>query len=90
MSRCVSFTPSGSLHTRTYGLPSNTAQFIQYTQLRNELIEACVSCGISIPEAVPIPGVIGDKPGSGWMTPSPSLRVNKTGYPNDIPILGVD
>jgi len=64
------------------------AQFVQYTQLRNELIEACVSCGISIPQAVPIPGVIGDKPGSGWMTPSPSLCVNN--YPNDIPILGVD
>ena len=66
------------------------AQFVQYNQLRNELIQACVSCGISIPQAVPIPGVIGDKPGSGWMTPSPSLCVKKTDHPNDIPILAVD
>ena len=74
----------------THDLYSNVAQFVQYTQLRNELIEACVSCGISIPRAVPIPGVIGDKPGSGWMTPSPFLCVKKTDHPNDIPILAVD
>lgn len=85
-----SCTASSPPHSSTHGLLSNTAQFVQYSQLRNELIEACASCGISIPQAVPIPGIIGDKPGSGWMTPSPSLCVNKTNYPNDIPILGVD
>lgn len=49
----------------------HTAQRRCYGKLRNDLIQCCVSAGIRVPGAIPIPGLPADM--NGTMIPSMSL-----------------